>query len=342
MGYPAAPRLHRMQRGGLAATVMDWGATLLSLQAAVPGERTRRELLLRLSAPEAYACQGPGRHLNATLGRYAGCIARSRFELGGREYRLHGEGSHCFNGGREGFDRRRFTFVDTRPASATLALCSPDQDQGFPGTMELYVTLALHEGCALSISYTAKCDRPCYASITCAAAFNLSGCTSSVLDHALQLRAAALVECDGEQVPTGSFTPLSQAPAFDFREGKKLGLDFMNDPRMQAVRGYDHAFLLAGGPDPGTPCARLISADERVMLELATDYPCLQLSTCNQLHHGQELTAADGAILPNHAGVCLMPGFCPDAMHLPRPATAAPVNPMRPLQRSIIYRITCS
>ena len=341
MSYPGAPRLHRMLCGPLAATVMDWGATLLAFQAAVPGESGRRDLLLRLSGPDAYARQA--QHLNATLGRYAGCIARSRFELGGREHVLLSDTPHCLNGGREGFDRRRFTFVDSGPASCTLALRSPDQDQGFPGTMELYVSYALHAGRTLSITYYAKCDRPCYASITCAAAFNLSGRTSSVLDHALELRAAALVECDDEQVPTGSFTPLDAAPAFDFRAGKKIGLDFMNDPRMQVTRGYDHAYLLESRPGSLAPCARVISGDGRVMLTLATDYPCLQLCTCNQLHDGQELTAgADGQILPNHAALCLMPGFCPDAMHLNRPASALPVTPGRPLRRHIVYQVTCS
>lgn len=336
MDYPKKPNIHHMHRGDLSLSVMDWGATMLNLSIRVPSENTQRRLLLGLKTTDEYKDQDL--FLNATIGRYANRIKGSSFSLGGHEYFLSSGAEHCLHGGIEGFHLRRFDFIDQTDSSCTLKMVSPDLDQGFPGNFTLIVNFALHPDSTLEIRYYAQCDRECYASITNHAYFNLNGHNSTILNHGLQLDSDAFLELDHASIPTGKIISMENCRAFDFRKMKKIGLDFLNDEQMIPSKGYDHPFLIKGEKDK--PFATVLSEDEKVQMQVFTDYPCTQFYSGNYIHATRDILAwDDGKPYANQSAFCLEPGFCPDGPHLKEPKTD-PVGPGKPLDKSIAYKFT--
>ena len=90
-------------RGGLAARVMAYGATLTELQ--VPDRDGRiADIVLGFGALEGYLATRT--YFGATAGRYANRIGRAAFPLEGTTYRLTpNEGSNHLHGGFRGFDK---------------------------------------------------------------------------------------------------------------------------------------------------------------------------------------------------------------------------------------------
>lgn len=320
---------------GMSVTVMDWGATITSIKVPVIGEEKPREVLLGLKNEADWCTQEC--YFNATIGRYANRIAHSRFSLNGKDYIIDSGAEHALHGGRDGFDKRRFTFSSVGENTLTLTLHSADGDQGFPGNFDLTVVFTLTEDNTLKMEYLGKCDAPCPACITNHAYFNLNGHNSSVLNHTLWLDSEAFLELDEGSIPTGKVLEVSDNRAFDFRTPKKLGLDFLNHRQMQSALGYDHPYLIKG--DLSRPFAKLTSDDGKLSLNVLTDYPACQIYSGNYVHAGTPIIARDdGQEYPNQSALCLEPEYYPDAPHLPQFADKNPiVTPTSPLKRTIAY-----
>lgn len=324
-------------KNGMKVTIMDWGATIVSIKVPVYGETELREVLLGVKDPEKWSSQSC--YFNATIGRYANRIANSQFEIDGKLYKLDSGATHCLHGGVDGFDKRRFSLVEESDNSLTYTLHSPDGDMGFPGNFDLTVTYRLLDDNSLYVHYLGKCDKTCYACITNHAYINLNGRRSSILNHTLYLDSKEFLPLDADSIPTGEVRRVA-GTAFDFTQGKTIGRDFNRDPQMQQALGYDHPFLIEGNPDK--PFARVESDDGKVKLEMFSDYPAVQFYTGNYVNVGLEVEARDdGGIYGNQNALCLEPEFYPDAPHLPQFADVNPmVTPTSPLDRFICFKFS--
>ena len=70
--------------------------------------------------------------------------ALKEFDLDGKKYELHANnGHHHLHGGKEGFNRKWWAVVESTATQLTLALRSPDGDEGYPGTVDVRVTYSL-------------------------------------------------------------------------------------------------------------------------------------------------------------------------------------------------------
>lgn len=321
---------------GMSVTVMDWGATLVSIKVPVAGEKEPREVLLGVKDPADWYTQAC--YFNATIGRYANRIANSRFKVQGKDYVLSSGDIHCLHGGKDGFDKRRFAFTGETENSLTLTLHSADGDQGFPGNFDLTVKFELTDDNKLTMSYVGTCDEECPACITNHAYFNLNGRNSSILGHTLQLNSTEIMELDELSIPTGKILSVKDRPAFDFTKPKTVGQDFRNDEQMLAALGYDHPFLFSG--DPSVPAVKAASDDGRLTLEVYTDYPAFQFYSGNYIAAGEPIIARDdGKAYDNQSGMCFEPEFYPDAPHLPQFADKNPnVSKDKPLMKFIAYK----
>lgn len=322
-------------RKGMKVTIMDWGATIISIKVPVPDEDPR-EMLLGLKDPADWASQAC--FFNATIGRYANRIAGSAFKAGGRICTLNSSAKHCLHGGVEGFDKRRFEFIDEQPNALALKLNSPDGDMGFPGNFELTVKYEITSDNELRISYSAVCDQVCPVCITNHAYFNLNGRHSSVLGHKLWMDARAFLPCDADSIPTGEVR-LVKGGAFDFSTPKTIGRDFMQDEQMKLASGYDHPYLIEG--DITKAFLRAESEDGKVTVEFRTDYPAFQFYSGNYVNaNGSAIPARDdGKIYENQTAFCCEPEFYPDTPHLPQFAQANPLTgPDHPFARRIFYK----
>lgn len=336
--YSEDPKLKTISNAkGFSVTVMDWGATLISIKVPVSGEKDPREVLLGVKDPALWSQQNC--YFNATIGRFANRIAGNSFEIDGKKYLLNSKDPHTLHGGAEGFDKRRFSLIKESKNSLTYELKSKDGDQGFPGEYTLTVIYTVTDDNSLLVNYIGRCTEKCWSCITNHAYFNLNGKNSSALNHTVWFDSDEFLPCDADSIPTGEVRKVHKT-AFDFKtEPKTVGRDFMHDEQMLLALGYDHPFLIAG--DETKPFAIVDSDDGMIRMELYTDYPAFQFYSGNYIFNPQNPISArdDGKPYGSQSALCFEPEFYPDCPHLPQFAEKNPmVTPDAPLVRTICYK----
>lgn len=192
-------------RHGFEVTVWNYGATLIEVM--TPDRHGRSEnVVVRLPNLRSYEDRTKNPYLGATLGRYARCIARGRFQLDGREYQLYcNHGRHHFHGGLIGFDQYVWdatTEQGSELLSLRLRLDRPDGDEGYPGALSAETVYRVYSDGRLAIEYRATATASTVVALTNHAYWNLAG-SDSVGDHQLGLNATRVVPTDDELIPTG-------------------------------------------------------------------------------------------------------------------------------------------
>ncbi|HEY3984442.1 galactose-1-epimerase [Cedecea sp.] len=296
---------------GMAITLMDWGATLLSCRVPLK-DGSVRETLLGCASPEHYLQQSA--FMGATVGRYANRIAGGKLTVSGETLQLDiNQGENQLHGGPEGFDKRRWRIAVQNEQEVIYELDSCDGDQGFPGKLRATARYALTEDNRISIKLRATVDKPCPVNLTNHAYFNLDNAQNDVRQHRLQLMADSYLPVDSSGLPTDGLKKVD-GTSFDFREPKPIGQDFLSDADQQATKGYDHAFLLQAKGDLSQPVAQVWSADGELEMAVYTTAPALQCYSGNYL---AGTPARDGQNYSDWNGVALESGFLPDSPNHP-------------------------
>ncbi|MFZ4834752.1 galactose-1-epimerase [Rouxiella sp. Mn2063] len=293
---------------GTTATLMDWGATWLSLQLPLQDAKPR-ELLLGCQHPADYLIQRA--YLGATLGRYANRIANATIEIDGKPHLLTAnQRGNQLHGGPEGFDKRRWQILSHSAQQVSFQLVSADGDQGFPGELTAQVDYALTEDNRLEIRYQASVDKLCPVNLSNHAYFNLDGEGTDARQQTLQLFADQFLPVDSDGIPQDRLVDVANS-GMDFRIAKTVAKDFLQDSYQQRVKGYDHAYLLRHScHHAANPAAHLWSADGRVKMSVFTSAPALQLYSGNFLSGA--INRAGGQY-PNYSGIALESQFLPDS-----------------------------
>ncbi|POW58232.1 galactose-1-epimerase [Candidatus Pantoea alvi] len=318
---------------GMVATFMDWGATWLS--ARVPmRDGSVREALLGCATPSDYLHQDA--YLGATIGRYANRIRKATLVQQGIQLTAN-QGEHQLHGGPQGFDKRRWQIVSQSENSVVYRLDSPDGDQGYPGNLLAQVSYTLDDDNCLSISYQAEVDRACPVNLTNHAYFNLDAHHGDARQHRLQLLAEQYLPVDSDGIPNAPLKAVA-GTSFDFRAGKSVAQDFLADADQQAVKGYDHAFLLNSAGDASQPAAHLWSADGELQLTVTTAAPALQFYTGNYLAGTR---AREQESYTAFQGIALESEFLPDSPNHPEwPQPSCWLQPGERWESVTRYRFT--
>lgn len=320
-------------RNGMVATFMDWGATWLSARVPMQ-DGSVREALLGCATPSDYLHQTA--YLGATVGRYANRIARAKIERDGRAFQLSAnQGEHQLHGGPQGFNSRRWQIVRQSETEVEYRLSSPDGDQGFPGTLQVVLLYRLDESNTVTLNYRAEVDQPCPVSLTNHAYFNLDANHGDARQHRLQLNADRYLPVDSDGIPCAPLAAV-EGTGFDFRSGKTVIQDFLQDEDQQRVKGYDHAFLLNNAPDK--PAATLWSADGLLALKVFTSAPALQFYSGNYL---QGTPAREQDVYTAYQGIALESEFLPDSPNHPEwPQPDCWLRPGESYQLTTRYQLT--
>jgi aldose 1-epimerase len=324
---------------GVSARVLTYGATL---QAFSGPDRNGKvaDVLLGYDDAKDYA-EYPN-YFGVTVGRFANRIGGGKFTLDGKSYQLPlNDKVNSLHGGKVGFDKQPWRIVAIKDGSVTMALTSPDGDQGYPGKLDVTITYTLSDEGALTIAFGAKTDKPTVVNMTNHAIFNLAGEGSPMgaLGHKLTIPAKAITPVDANLVPTGELRPVA-GTVFDFRNGRILadGVRDGRDPQIVMGHGYDHNFALDKGvtATPGL-AARLEDPASGRVLEVSSTEPGVQMYTGNFL---------DGSYIgkSRHVyrmgdGVALEPQKFPDAPNHPNFASAR-VDPGKPYRHVMIYKLS--
>ncbi len=265
-------------RHGLVAKVTNYGATLTEL--SVPDRQGKLGNVVREIQASAQGFENGFSESGAVFGRVANRIAKGRFVLGGREYKLAiNNAPNHLHGGLKNFSRVLWTATPSavpQEASVTFVYESPDGEEGYPGKLTTTVKYTLTEQDSLRIDYSAVSDQTTPVNLTNHAYFNLDG-GGDVLDSELTLNADRYTVVDSTLIPTGEIREVAGSK-LDFRKGAPLGA---RASELDAGRRYDHNFVLnrPQGDKSLAFAARMVEPRSGRMMEVWTTEPGVQLYT---------------------------------------------------------------
>jgi aldose 1-epimerase len=298
---------------GMQAKVMSYGAILTELH--VPDRTgTLADVVLGFDNLAAYLKGHP--HFGAVVGRVANRIARGRFTLEGKEYKLAiNNGPNSIHGGIKGFDKKLWqagSIHSSDQVGVTLFYRSADREEAYPGNLDTLVTYWLTDENELQIDYVATTDKPTPVNLTNHSYFNLAGAGSGdVLGHELILMADQYTPVDDTSIPTGQLKSVQGTP-LDFTRPTPIGSHINELP---ATKGYDHNFVLGGQQGTLRLAARVREPRSGRVMEMLTTEPCVQLYTANGLDG--KLKGKDGAAFGQHGALCLEAQHAPDSVNQP-------------------------
>jgi len=297
---PDGRAVHRLtlQSGGLRAHVLTLGAIVQDLRL------TGAPFPLVLGAESLAPYLGPMRYFGASVGRYANRIAQGRFRLNGawHEVSRNEFGRHCLHGGQRNCADKLWTVAAQTQDRAVLALTLPDGDMGFPGQLDITLTISL-SGDALCFDYAATTDRDTPCSLSHHGYFVLDD-SGSLARHDLRIAAEHYLPVDTQLIPTGQMATVA-GTVFDYRQPR--GLDGVV---------LDHNFCLSASRQPLRPVAWVQSGLSGIRMQLATTEPGLQVYTAGHLPQDGAI-GHDGQALRRHAGIALEAQAWPDAPNRP-------------------------
>lgn len=250
------------------------------------------------------------RYQGAVVGRVANRIARGRFVVEGKEYKLDiNNGPNALHGGLRGFNKAVWLATEI-DGGVQLSHTSPDGDQGYPGEVQVSVCYTL-QGETLTAEYQARSTKTTPINLTNHAYFNLAGQgAADIYDHQVSINAQSYLPVDDTTIPTGEIRGVEGTP-FDLRQPVLIG------PRLKEVPGpgFDHNFCLLSPRDAWTErhAARVCHPASGRVLEVSTNQPGVQFYTANYLDGS--MVGKGGSRYGKHSSFCLEAQNWPDAVN---------------------------
>ena len=305
-------KLYRITNGKLTADITDYGANLINLLVQV-NEKEQLDVVLAYAGLTEYEerteCFG------ATVGRNGNRIADSTFLLEGIRYNLiPNEFGNNLHSGPDYFFKRMWQVDAYEENKVVFKLHSPDGDQGFPGSLDIFVTYELTDDNMLKITYQGTPDHATVLNLTNHSYFNLNGHQSGdVLKHKLRLGAPHWTRVDKELIPTGESVPVV-GTAMDFLQLRSIEDGMQADTgEYNCKKGYDHNYELENeGEFP--LIGEVVGDQSGLVMEIYSDLPAIQLYTGN---FDGTISGKDGVSYARHGGMCLETQYVPNAVNLP-------------------------
>ena len=328
---------YTLRAGGVEADLLTYGATLAGLRA--PDRHGQlAEITLGFETLAGYLTDHP--YFGSTVGRYANRIAAGRFILDGQPYTLPiNNGPNHLHGGPAGFHRQIWLAEAAETAagpSVVFRYHSPDGEAGYPGALDVQLTVTLAARAELRLEYRASAAAPTVVSLTNHTYFNLDA-SADVLDHTVQIAAPWFLPVDQDLIPTGELRAIAGTP-LDLRAPRVLREVLRaSDPQLAIANGLDHCYVL-GQPKGELVAAAQVSAPNsgRVM-DVLTTAPGLQLYTGNFLDGA--IAGRGGRAYGKHAALCLEAQSLPDAPNQPTFPSAI-LRPGELYHQTTIYRLS--
>jgi len=289
--------------GELTAKILTLGAIVRDVRL----DGVQHPLVLGFDDLESYLHHSP--YFGAVVGRCANRIGDARFVLDGRTHVLAAnEGTTQLHGGPDGFGRRNWRIVAHDAASVTLALSSPDGDQGYPGAVEATCRYTIEAPATLRFEAEATTDAPTIVSLAQHSYFNLDG-SADILDHEVRIDADAYTPTDERLIPTGEIRPV-EGSVYDRRVAAPVRR--LNDGERVV---YDVNYVVARARSAAPRHQARLAARNGIALDGWSSEPGVQF------YDGSYIKVAvpglDGRSYGKNAGCCFEPQVFPDAPNHP-------------------------
>ncbi len=318
-------------KSNMTVKIINFGGIITSL--LVPDKTGKvDDVVLGFNNLADYLTDHP--YFGALIGRFGNRIAKGRFLLNGKEYRLAlNDGENHIHGGNVGFNRVVWDAVEFRNAEGVgveLSYIAKDGEEGYPGNLTTTVSYLLNDRNELIINYLATTDQPTIINLTQHSYFNLKGeGNGDILEHEIMINADRYTAVDEKLIPTGELIPVENTP-LDFTAWQPIGARIN-----QVTGGYDHNYVLnRKGTEPTLAASVREPQSGRVMTVYTTE-PGMQFYTGNFLDG--TFTGKRGAKYGKHSGFCLETQHFPDSPNRPEfPSTV--LNPGAVYRQTTIYR----
>jgi len=267
---------------GMEVTLTNYGGRIVSVM--VPDrEGNWKDVVLGFDNIDDYV--NIDNNFGATIGRYGNRIANGRITVEGVEYQLPKNNfGHTLHGGPEGFDKKVFHVAQPDSQTVVFTYLSKDGEAGFPGNLNVKVTMNLTNENAIDLQYEATTDKETVVNLTNHSYFNLSGDgNKSILNDLLMINADAFTPIDSTFMTTGEIWPVERTP-MDFRKPTVIGERINNDyEQLKNADGYDHNWVLNTKGDVTQVAASVYCPVTGIQLEVYTTEPGIQVYTGNFL-----------------------------------------------------------
>lgn len=273
-----------INRKGLQLKVSNHGARIVSIK--VPVEEDLREITVGFDNLAQYQ-ENP--YFGATIGPVAGRIAQGCFTLHDRVYHTdQNEGTTTLHGGKDSFESKYWNLEGQSSNQVTFSYFRRDQENGFPGNLEIKVRYQLTEDNSIVITYEAVSDQDTLFNPTNHVYFNLDGDAShSVFQHQLLIDSDSILKLAPDNTITGELIDLTYMP-FDFRKPRAIKQIFSKtNEQINFNQGLNHPFLV-NIQDKAQ--VMLTGSDKKIRLYLTTDCESVVIYTTGHCEKGLATT----------------------------------------------------
>ena len=291
---------------GVKVKITNYGGIITSV--LIPDKNGRMgDVVLGYDSLSQYIANNP--YFGAMVGRYANRIAKGKFTLNRKDYKLAiNNGNNSLHGGLKGFDKvvwEPAEIKDSSVARLELNYLSKDGEEGYPGNLKVKVIYTLNDHNELTILIEAETDKPTPVNFCNHTYFNLSEADTSILGHMLTLYADQFTQVNSELIPTGVL-PFVRGTAMDFNNSAAVGENIA-----KVKGGYDHNYVLNKKPGEFSMAAQLYDPRTGRQVEILTTQPGVQFYSGNFLDGS--IKGKGGKIYQKHWGLCLETQHFPDS-----------------------------
>lgn len=293
------------------------------------------DIVLGFDKAEDYEKNSQHPYFGSLIGRYGNRIAKGRFTLDGKEYKLAvNNGPNHLHGGIKGFDKQFWQTEQIGANKLSLSYTSKDGEEGYPGNLKVTVTYELTENNELKIEYLAETDKATPLNLTQHSYFNLSAdAGQTILDHEIMINSDEITEVDSDLTPTGKFKKVA-GTEMDLTKPKKIGQDI---GKIKEGGGYDHNYVLRGKMGDLRQAATLHDPKSGRFMEVWTTEPGIQFYSGNFLDG--KLKGKNGDMYAKNDGLCLETQHYPDSPnHANFPSTI--LKPGNKYMSSTVYKFS--
>lgn len=302
---------------GVEICITNYGGAIVAIM--VPDKRGVMANIIQGHDNIKSLMQSPEPFLSTLVGRYGNRIARGRFTMNGKEYKLAvNNGPNHLHGGPTGFHARVWDAEQLNEQELILRYVSAYYEEGFPGELHMTVKYGLSEENELSIEYFGTTNKKTVVNMTSHGFFSLAGIatpTPSAMNNVVQINADFYIPIDETSIPTGEILKVEGTP-FDFRTphvvGERINAD---DEQIRHGAGYDHCFVLNKN-EPGelSFAAKVVEPDSGRTMEVYTTEPGVQFYSDNW---ADGFPGTHGATFGRRSALCFEAQHFPDSPNRP-------------------------
>lgn len=300
---------------GMEAAITNYGGRLVSL--LVPDQTGKlTDVIVGFDSVDGFQ-HSTEPYFGATIGRYGNRLAKGKFSLAGKNYKIFtNNGQNTLHGGKKGFQDVVWDAKQLNDSTLELSYLSKDMEEGFPGNLKVTVTYGLTKDNGLMINYKATTDKTTVVNLTNHGFWNLNGVGSgTVLGHLVQIDASSYTPVDSTLIPTGAITKVSGTP-FDFTKATTIGARIgVKDVQLINGKGYDHNYVLNQHAD-SKAVARVEGDKSGIVMEVFTVEPGLQFYSGNFMQ--SKNTMKGGGKDDLHTAFALETQHFPDSPNQPK------------------------